>query len=406
LDPQRLADALSRVLPDYAAFAGRCAYRAGLVSFVPSEQGVPLEVVESAQTIDELVATANATIGVSAAPRLAIGKVLSGKCPLFGAKLTQAADGCVLGFTWHHAVGDYGSVLGLMSAWAQAYRGLPHQPGVDAEDRDAYLSERLTDAPGATSALRVISAGDLLRFVAALTRRYERVLVHFSNDELTALQSALTRERRVTIDDAMWAQTLTVIRDLRGPDVTEEIMLTVNLRKRLGLPANLIGNVVGFVRQAAQPGDDAAEVAARLRKGVSDFAAVAVKHHATMRFVAEHSSSWQRRRYLQVGMEPYRGNFLFASSLSNFSYDNVTFEAGAPVRRFFGRPADFCLWNCLAHEEPGLPAGETSRVLSMWLPSKLARYLQTEEGRARLVTPVQSKRAPRAASTAPQPDAG
>lgn len=380
LDPARMKQALSRVITDYSLFSGRLKLGEGSIQVLRGRGGVIFEVAERTETIAELREAANVNPSLIA-PRLDIKGALRGLGPVFAARLTHAADGSIVGATWHHSVGDYQSVMLLLTAWAAAYRGEPYALPVELDDRDAYLAEKFPDVPG-ESDLRVARFTDLSRMLLAGLAGGRRVTLHFQSEDLGAMRAAASRERSVSQDDALWAHVAMALRKLRRSEQPSKLMMTINFRGRMGMPETLMGNMTGIVTVPIEADCDVAQVAARLRAGIGEPSVHHYAYHPTQRFAREHASDLHRKLYFPKNLDPLNGNFLI-SSIVRFPFEQLMFEPDAPIQHTFGMLTEKPLFSALAFGSP--PSTGNGREVTLWIPRRLARRLNEAGGSSYIV---------------------
>jgi NRPS condensation-like uncharacterized protein len=143
LDSERLRETLAQVLSDFPDYAGR--FRASRETLVidHSHRGVVFEVAKSPKSFATLMEDASRqSSGSVLCPVMSARRAIQGKAPLFAARITETSDGCVLGVTWHHSVGDLASPLEVLNAWARAYGNTEYEVPEPVADRGHRLRGR------------------------------------------------------------------------------------------------------------------------------------------------------------------------------------------------------------------------------------------------------------------------
>jgi hypothetical protein len=376
LEPRRLSEALALVLSDYAVYAGRLSYQRGSWRIENGAGGTAFEVTDSPMSSHALGAAAHAQHSKLVCPTIHASRAVRGAEPLFAARLTQTRDGSVLGVTWLHMVGDTHSTMLLLRAWALAYRGQAYELPVVVSDRDAYLSANIPRTSRQEGAgLRRLSwtqLTGLLWYYA--THPGKRLNLEFSWQDIECIREAAARERSVTVNDALCAHVFATIRRLQRLGASSQLALSVNYRKRLGLPANLLGNMVDLVGTTAQPSDDVAAIAAGLRSRIESFSAGPLGHHGLMELKATNPSRSELMRSTVEYLDPRRGN-LMITSWANFGIYELVFQSSRPVF-VHCRNAEKVLasWFGCVFESPG----DRGLTMTLWLPAGLARQLEAE----------------------------
>ena len=378
LDAQALALALARVLNEYSAYAGRLCPQGAALWLKHGVGGAAFETMASPASIDELHARASQGAMDEVCPRISALRASLGKEPLLAVRISQARDGTVIGLTWHHPVGDMHSTMLLLRAWSLAYRGLPYDPPFEVPDRDAYLTERLPDPQSAVSNAILLPASEWITMLMRLAiQRTRRVSFELSAKALDALTREASAGRSVSRNDALCAHVCSAIRQLNNQSDVSTLTLTVNYRKRVGLPDSMLGNALCMLPQAVERSDGLPEIAAQLRGRLDEFATKHIDYGATLRFAQQHSSFWERTRLWMRGYEPQRGN-LFVSNWTGFGIYDLTFGTGQP--RYVCCLATDSTWFATVHESPRTG----SVAFAVTLPRALADRVNGSEGRALL----------------------
>jgi shikimate O-hydroxycinnamoyltransferase len=380
VDIERLRGALEHVLVDFPDYAGRLALDSRKLR-IEHGSGALLELASSSESFEALAAAAQG-VGRShvLCPSMPSRRVLAGKAPVLAARLTETADGSVLGVTWHHAIGDLHSTMQLLSAWSKAYENAAYDAPPLVPDREQYLAERLPDPESSVAALRLCSFGEVFSLAAFALRRKRRVDIQFSQDEMAQLQHSAMRDGFVTESDALCAHAFAVLRKLRPERPVMRLVLAVNYRKRVGLPASLLGNMAGMVTLEADASGDAATMASELRRKLVDFATRHLDHHAVRRFLDQHSGRFERLRVIPNVLDASGGTWI-VSNCKSFPVYELEFEGV--------RPARFSLLT-----DPPLPMmanlfdrpNRGGTTLTMYLPHVLAQRADSPEGRSLMHT--------------------
>jgi hypothetical protein len=300
-------------------------------------------------------------------------------------RLTETTDGCILGVTWHHSVGELASTLQLMLAWSKAYSHDSYDAPPVVLDRAKYLDEHMPDPTTAISAMRLISGGELFSLIPFVLQKRQRVDYDFSWDQLEQLQAWAKRDAYVGPFDALCAHASGVLRQLYPERPVEQLALAVNYRKRVGLPANIIGNMISTVTVGLAPKDnDSSSVAHELREKLSTYASAHADYHATQRFLNEHPGRFERMRVVPSLVDP-RGTTWIVTNVAGAGVYDVGFDGVTPS-----------LW-CVLTDAP-LPLmtaifdrpNRSGITLSMQLPLALAKRATAPEARTLMTTPPQA----------------
>jgi hypothetical protein len=390
LDRARLGRAMARVLIDFPMFGGRLISERAELRIEHAGPGIPLEYEESDDSIEELEAAARAGRTRRFDPQDSQTRVSFGRAPIFGARLTAARGGSALAVSWNHALGDVQSVILFMRAWALAYEGSSHEKPVLVLDRDAYLRQHMPDPSGARSGVSLASWRQIAASAYALSRPAKRIALEYSWEQLTAIHDALSAAERTTINDTLCAHIYQVLRRLSGAIETTNLCTAVNYRKRVGIPENVLGNLVAFLAQPVDELDDAAKIATGLRTRLEQYATKYVSYHASMRVFDAHPRPSERARIFSRSFIPGRGDLLLTNH-SKFGHYQLMFGTRGPSMFIPLGVSRMPAWFMVVYELPkqaGLGVG-------VGLPPAVADRLRSSEGQALLSrgdaawTPVQ-----------------
>jgi hypothetical protein len=364
------------VLSDYQDYAGRIRMDGSTMCIEHGDQGVQFEVATSSEPYEALRVQAELGKDRTVCPPMSRRRTLHGREPLLMIRLTETSDGCILGVTWHHSVGDLASTLHFMFAWSKAYSDEPYEAPPLVLDRARYLDEHMPDPATAVSAMRLVRGVELFALVPFILQKRQRVDFDFGWDQLQQLQDWAKRDVYVGPYDALCAHVSGVLRRLQPERPVEQLALAVNYRKRVGLPANIIGNMISTVTVDLAPkGDDSSEVAHALREKLSNYASAHSDYHATRRFLNDHAGSFQRMRVVPTLVDPTGSTWIVTNVAGAGVYD-VVFGGVTPA-----------LW-CVLTDAP-LPLmtaifdrpNRSGITLSMQLPHPLAARATTAEAR-------------------------
>lgn len=382
LDEQRLADGLARALQRLPVFAGRLRTVDGVLEIVCDGSGVPMTSYDVDGTLAEAMARV-ALPGADLVDHVEASAARAGGLPLLTVRVTRpAGGGTALGVSWHHAVGDVQSFMLLMQAWSAAVEGTPLPEVEIVPDQDAFLDRVLPAVDCGRPGFRLTEpeeAAFLAREVTMAVRANRTVQVYFGDAEIERMRQAFTAAagRRLSSSDVVCAHVVSTVRQLDGDEEERELTVPVNVRRPLGLPANVLGNLLSEIHLSCAAKGTAAELAVALREAVEDFGASHLNLRANLGFL----ETIGRDRFgdcVPLGFDPARRRFTF-SNWSRFGAYEVGFDGARPV--FFTPAANLQLpwvsWMVEGFENTG-------SLFTLVLPARLAGKLRGEAGRALL----------------------
>lgn len=384
LDEKALREGLAQALGSIPLFAGRMREDDGGLVLECDNSGVPWSTAAVDLTLDEAIAL----MGAGRAPWLLHAveprRARMARGPLFTVRLTRLKDGgSVLGLCWYHPIGDMHSFMLLMRAWSAAVDGGPLPEVLIVEDREAYLVRHV--APGGTTrpALRRVGLAEIVRFIPYLVweaRRKARVEVNFTDDEIDAMRERLSAAagQRLTANDAVCGHVMELVSTFDDPRRERLLAVAVNYRARVGLDAGLLGNMVAPMEVPCHPGDDAARIGARIRRGVDNYLVQHLSLHASMKYIDEIGGARQIGRCLPNAFDPLNRTLL-VTNWSHFGVYDQAFGGQRPA--YFspagGTPVPWAAWLVEGRGKQGL-------LLCAYFPREVALRLASSEGKARL----------------------
>jgi hypothetical protein len=378
LDAGRLERALARVLSDFPTFAGQLVDAPAGLEIRHTARGVRFEVEETEEAISELEDQGRARSTRRFDPPVSSLRVLLGKELLLVIRVLLARDGTVLSVGVNHALGDLQTVMLFMRAWSRAYDDKPHEPPAQVCDRDAYLSSVMPDPPNAQPVVRLNTWAELVRAAYAILKPAR--LLHFELDwpDIHAIHASMSDQLRLSVNDALCARIFWALRSLAGLRTPTNLCLTVNYRKRVGIPENVPGNLVTMIGHTAEATHSAADIAAGLRSQLEAFATKHVDYHATKRVYDAHPAPRERARIAPSMFTPGKGDHL-VYNWNNFGVYEV--EIGGERPSLFCSLSRIMSWSMIIYDLPR-QAGYGIRIA---LPPSVARKLETCDIRSLLL---------------------
>ena len=397
LDTARLRESLAQVLGRYGGYAGRLLRERGNWLIEHGVGGARFETAHVEESSATMGAVALAKDSRGVCPRISALGVMRGKEPLFAARISQTSDGTVVGITVNHAIGDAYSSMLLMRAWALAYRGEAYDLPFDVEDRGAYLREHLPPPAAELKHWRLLSWSDCWRnylYQFWGTRPKRRIVLPFSANDVTEIHGVASRGTSVTPHDALSAHVFLTLQRLLGSDAGPCCGVAINYRQRLGLPANLLGNMSDTVAARTDECSDTAAVAVALRKSIKAVGTGPMSYPELERLRATHPRLLHQIRYWNASWQPCRVN-LILTNVAGLKYYDLVFGSTRPVF-VHARGMDQDATVGLGTIAPGPDGGVTVDIV---LPGRWAEPAMREHGRPALAVLRDNERSPRPAST-------
>ena len=380
LDGERLADGLARALHQVPVFGGRMRTRDERLEIVCDDAGVPMTTFDVDETIGE-------AIGRVMLPSSDFVEHIDGSrerlggYPLLTVRLSRLADGGVaLGCSWHHGVGDMHSLALFMRAWSAYVEGTPPPEVRVLEDLDTYLDKMLPPEDAGASGFRLPDpeeAAGLRREIDGAMLFNRPVQIYFTDAEVDRMQQTFSAEagRRLSKHDVLSGHLSAAIRELDADTAERKLIMPVNIRRPLDIPAAIVGNLVEDVQVGCAGGAAAAAIAAGVRAAIDDFPRSHLRFRASWAFL-EAVGPARFGDCFPYGFDP-PGRAIVVTNWSRFGAYDVTFGGQRPA--FVSPTTRLPLpWVCWLIEGFG-GAGYLATVI---LPSRLSARLRGADGGA------------------------
>jgi hypothetical protein len=380
LDTAALARGLARVLGDFAPFNARLRRR-GVERFIEcGDTGANFSVRRSDKTLTATLVQLDDRARFELIDGTNPRRAWSSGDPVLAVRVTHFADGqSALGVSWHHTIGDMASVMCLMRAWSREVAGLDYEKPFLVEDRDEYLDRALPATDRVPTNLRYLPLRELPKLAAYMltkARDKRRIALYFDPDELERMRDTLQTEcgQRLSINDVVTAHVCSVIsaRDPKARD--RRVSIAVNFRKRAGLPANLIGNMVTTVDAAFEWGKPVGRLAVDLRCAIDEFVDRFLNHRANLRLVESHGGLGKIARFIPIGIDPFSGSLLI-TSITGYGIYDLDFGREGPSH-FITVGSGPIPWLGIVHEG----FRNRGRMLEIELPPVVAARMLDEAG--------------------------
>ena len=328
---------LQHVLSDFPVFAGSLIRLENQLHIDCNNQGVPFKAVDAdfffvARGVQAPALPLDAFVDIID-PRIN----LKNPNPLLTIKLTHCPDGTAVGFCWHHSVGDMATFMVFVKALSEFAQGKPYAPPLVVSDRDHYFRQWLEDRKiigkkGTCSGLKCLNFIDICRFIKHKISPKKCVYLYFTQEEVTCLKSALRDKTRLPLsrNDALCGQVLNTLTYCRSDDdKTHRSGIIANMRPRLGMPMNVLGNYVDLVPIEFEKEDAVDFIASSIHRAVKNYLLEHFDPYAAWEFVNRNGGTKNIKYMVPESLLPQHKN-LIVSNWSNFGVYSIDFGVAAP----------------------------------------------------------------------------
>ncbi len=133
----------------------------------------------------------------------------------------------------------------------------------------------------------------------------------------------------VSTNDVLCAHMFSMIADSDPRSCSRDLSIAVNTRARMGLPDNLLGNMVVGATISCQAGQASVDIATDIRAAINELAQHGMSHFANKRFITQNGGHAQMSRIIAKALDPVRGTLL-VTNWSKFGVYDIDFGEDAP----------------------------------------------------------------------------
>lgn len=375
LSLEPLIAALRKVLVDFPMFSGRLKIEEGELLIDCNNEGVQFShCFDNCSLAQVLNGLPQAKLRTLVAPIVA-ADVLKNQSPLLTIQLTHFDDGgTAIGICWHHSIGDMHTFMYFMRAWSAATNGRQYDLPLVIEDRDAYLQEHAVRNESAPPGVRYLTIIEILRLALyrlTTARKKSAIRIYFSDNEVENMKQDFLEKtgQRLSKNDVLCARVFSLITDLDDYDRDRYLSIAINYRKRLGLPQNLLGNMIEFIDVPLSQSTSSSEAARAIRESVNNFETDHLSVFSTQQYIENKGGAKKIRRFINKGIDPIRRS-VAVTNWSKFGVYDISFLEAKPL--YFTAVSDFPFpWLCAitnGFSNQGL-------IFSTYLPEKLVQKL-------------------------------
>ena len=376
LSEKLLIEALREVLVDFPLFSGRLKIVDSDLLIDCNNQGVQFSLgLEDCTLIQTIRNIAHAKLQALVDSFVA-EDALAGHSPLLTIRLTKFSyGGTALGICWHHSIGDMHTFMQFMNAWSAITNEKRYTPPLIVEDRDAYLLQRVAKNKNVGAKVRYLKAAELLRltlYMVTTGRRKTSTKIYFSDSEIENMKKVFLEKTGQTLskNDVLCAHVFNVITNLDNYNKDRRLVIILNYRNRIGLPQNLLGNLVDTINLPFPLGASPFEVASAIREGVNSFESKHLSAMSNYQYIQDRGGMKKGGRFLGRSIDPIKRTITM-TNWSKFGVYEVNFLDAKPL--FFASVDEFPTpWICTLVEG----FSNQGIIFSAHLPAKLIRKLE------------------------------
>jgi hypothetical protein len=249
-----IINALKTALHDFPIFAGRLFKSSEALWIHCENQGVQVSSVWLNGKIAVSLSDLQGLDALKFVDLIDPFKALKNQLPLLTIKLSYAEEGMVIGYCWHHSLGDMATFMLFLKALSATAQGksypLPYMPLDRACHFKQHLEEKITAPVKKERAhflkfLTWVETFQLLRHVYA---KRECVYFYFSESQIRTLQELVSQKAGIQLSrNVVLCAHLLALTSRYRKTKPKYTSFALNMRPRLQLPSNLLGNFSDLV---------------------------------------------------------------------------------------------------------------------------------------------------------------
>lgn len=321
---ERIIKALHDVLIDFPLFAGRLVKNGEGLFIDCQNQGVRLDVMHYASLPEDMARLVDP---------IKPFKNLTQQAPVLHIQLTYCQNAMAIGYCWHHSLGDMATFMEFLKALSASAQGKPYPPPQMVTDRSRYLEHMPLIKKEKSLRLKLLKFMDVCRLMKHVYSKRECVYLHFTEEEIGALRHRLRQQTGLPLsrNDALCAHLLELTaRYRRDPGVY--LSLAVNMRSRLKLPSNLLGNFSDLISIPIDKPHLIENTAKTIHEAIQNYVSDYFQHPQILQdWVDEQDALKKLRRLIPETILP-EVNHLIVTNWTHFGVYSIDFGIAPPYR--------------------------------------------------------------------------
>jgi hypothetical protein len=328
-------NALKHVLNDFPIFAGTLIKKEGQLYIDCNNQGVTLQTVYLEGSLKEDLSQFQKLKSSKFVDSINPKKVLKQQKPLFTIKLNYYNQGMVIGYCWHHSLGDMSTFMEFLHALSNYAKGTHYPSPLIVEDRESYLensinSQLTNDKTSSEADLKLLNIVDILSFIKHLYSFKKNIYLYFTESEVENLKVTLSKlsGKKLSRNDVLSAHLLNIIAQCRKDNAPmHQLSLILNLRTRLSIPHNVLGNFLNSVSIKFSNSTSSDALASIIHLAVKNF--TPENPIQVLKFISNNGGIKNLSRIIPQVFLPKNKN-LVLSNWSNFGVYSIDFGIAKP----------------------------------------------------------------------------
>jgi hypothetical protein len=327
--------ALQHVLKDFPIFAGILVRDSEKIYIHCNNQGVNLKIAHYDFNLSTVLANFQKLKPDTFVDLINPHKTLKRKTPVLNIKLSYYKNAMVIGYCWHHSIGDMFTFMEFVKALSSFAKGFHYPTPLIVDNRDRYLQQwydQEADTHSEHPRLTYLKLPHMISFMRHLHSRKKGMHFYFTQDEITSLRTKISNQAgyQVSKNDALCAHLLETITHCRqdNPD-RYHASIIINYRQRIEMPHNLLGNYVDAIPITFSKAYTAGSIANNINARVKNYKQESFQPSHGLKFMAMHGGLKNVYRVVPHELMPKYKNIIF-TNWSNFEVYSIDFGVESP----------------------------------------------------------------------------
>lgn len=363
-----IIQSLKKVLGDFPIFAGVLRKKDHQLYIDCQNQGVELRVVHHPQKLADLqLATNYKKLVKNVNPQHL-------NIPVLYMQLNYCPDGLIIGYCWHHSIGDMASFMAFLHALSSCAQGQNYLSPPRIEDREAYLQQfHHKKSTQEENSLKIISFMDILQFVKHKFYPRKKLQFYLPDEYILQLKTSIEMKANTTFskNNIICSFLLDQMKSVRVDENHDFISsVIINYRKKVGMSPLALGNYLDVLRMIYNHHDDLHTLTSQFNVLVEKYMNERFDPASALKFLNKIGGFKKIKKIIPREFLPKNKNFVITSWL-NFNIYSIDFGVRKPsvFLSLLNQPLP---WTCSIVE--GFE--NKGALISIDLPANIAKKLR------------------------------
>jgi shikimate O-hydroxycinnamoyltransferase len=328
-----IIQALQQVLKDFPVFAGVLIKHQNKLYIDCNNQGVSVKIIHVDSSIASALSQFHQLNSNTFVDIINPYDNLKHKTPVLTIKLNYYKNGLVIGYCWHHSIGDMHTFMAFVKALSACAAGNRYNMPLIVNNRDRYLEqwydkESLEGNPD----LRRLTLMNIIDFVRQKYASKSVMHFYFASSEVNSLVTSMSDQvgYKLSRNDALCAHLLEIMMHYRADNTKLcHASVVINFRKRIEMPENLLGNYIDAIPITYGANQTVADIANYIHLRVKHYLKENFHPSHGLKFIENNGGMKIVNRIIPPRFLPKYKNMIF-TNWSKFEVYSVDFGVISP----------------------------------------------------------------------------